>query len=389
MHSSPWSCSPNTSAATGHPSQKGSQSRKGSKGPQVQRRRNADGTWNIYRGSRGPRKRPEQTPEQRETAYQLRLIARSLDQQNEDSKIDLSLAKEAQVSQGDLSGLTHNELRYCIRRSTARRARQGRIELEEAQEVLDNEDLQESDTASNTSDERRKPAHSHISRLWVEQAEAAEPSRSSSYREEASSSKEEAKAKQEKLELKLEAKEEIKKEESSQEVPEEEEYSYYSESEACSAPEAEAGSATAAASSAHSAATEPASTGVSRVEANKRIETALTCLEVSAGALTLRSTPLPPVPPPESPPPDTEPSDSGGELDIESISSYQQGDASPLQREVEELRSPTPGRRERAPTPTRKRAIATPGRSSTEPPPTGRRTPRRGSKRRKIRPPGN
>ena len=66
-----------------------------------------------------------------------------------------------------LDSFTQNELRFSILRTTAKRCRRDRITVEEAQEIVQNEDLVESPTESNSEAERLKPAKSSITKSWA------------------------------------------------------------------------------------------------------------------------------------------------------------------------------------------------------------------------------
>ena len=148
-----------------------SQGAKGESKSSQRRCRSPGGTWNQYRGSRGARKRAHVPDADKQRQYELRGIAREIDARLQSRGIELSVEKERALSAEDLSSFTHNELRYCIFRTTSRRCRQDQITVEEAREILNNQDLEESSTASDSSQERRKPAHSEISKLWVKRFE--------------------------------------------------------------------------------------------------------------------------------------------------------------------------------------------------------------------------
>ena len=77
------------------------------------------------------------------------------------------MQKEGDLTREVLDSFTQNELRFSILRTTAKRCRRDRITVEEAQEIVQNEDLVESPTESNSEAERLKPAKSSITKSWA------------------------------------------------------------------------------------------------------------------------------------------------------------------------------------------------------------------------------
>ena len=97
----------------------------------------------------------------------MREIARQIESELEKRGIELSLQKEGDLTREVLDSFTQNELRFAVLRTTAKRCRRDRITVEEAQEIVQNEDLVESPTESNSEAERLKPAKSSITKSWA------------------------------------------------------------------------------------------------------------------------------------------------------------------------------------------------------------------------------
>ena len=97
----------------------------------------------------------------------MREIARQIESELEKRGIELSLQKEGDLTREVLDSFTQNELRFAVLRTTAKRCRRDRITVEEAQEIVQNEDLIESPTESNSEAERLKPAKSSITKSWA------------------------------------------------------------------------------------------------------------------------------------------------------------------------------------------------------------------------------
>ena len=107
------------------------------------------------------------TQDTRDRQYKLREIARQIESELEKRGIELSLQKEGDLTREVLDSFTQNELRFAVLRTTAKRCRRDRITVEEAQEIVQNEDLVESPTESNSEAERLKPAKSSITKSWA------------------------------------------------------------------------------------------------------------------------------------------------------------------------------------------------------------------------------